>query len=236
MKKLMTAFAGCMIAGFLSAAVESQNIVGYQTLAGNTGFTVVAPTFVTVGGVSQQLTFSSIQGAFTATDNLQFFNAAGDVTTTVYWLDDTFGVATGWYAEDFSTSLADQTVPAGTAFFVSMAAGGNIVMAGQVEKAAVTVTAVSGFTAVGNARPYDITFGDLASNGLTATDNIQFFNEAGDVIRTVYWLDDSFGVAPGWYAEDFSTSVAADPIAAGQGFFLSCAADGATVTLPAPVL
>jgi hypothetical protein len=31
MKKLVTAFAACMIAGLVSAAVESANIVGYKT-------------------------------------------------------------------------------------------------------------------------------------------------------------------------------------------------------------
>jgi len=45
MKKLVTAFAACMMAGVLSASVESQNIVGYQTLAPQDGIIPVGVAF-----------------------------------------------------------------------------------------------------------------------------------------------------------------------------------------------
>jgi len=242
MKKLMTAFAACMIAGLVSAQVYSQNVVGYQTVAGAYGFTVLAPTFVSVGDTLGQFTYSQITGEFLDGDNIQIFDLNGDVTTTVYWLTAAgiYGVsADGWYADNYSTPVGDTVVPAGTAFFVSMANGGNIVIAGQVSKSAIVTPTVAGFVATGNSRPYNITYGDIVGAGLTDGDNIQIFDANGDVVTTVYYLSAAgiYGVpADGWYADNYSTSVATTVVPAGTGFFLSCASDGGTITIAPPVL
>ena len=241
MKKLMTAFAACMLAGIVSAQVQSQNIVGYQTLTGNAGYTVVAPTFVSVGDTLGQLTYSQITGEFQDTDNIQIFDVDGNVAATAIWLTAAglYGVPTdGWYADDYSTAKGSDLIPAGAGFFVSMANGGNIVIAGQVSQSAVVVPTVSGYTVTGNCRPYDITYGNLDCVGLQDTDNIQIFDVDGNVSATAIWLTAAglYGVpSDGWYADDYSTSKALDVIPAGQGFFVSCA-DVGTITIPAPVL
>jgi hypothetical protein len=198
----------------------------------------MAPTFITVGGVSQACTYGALNGEFQFFDNLQFFDAAGDVNFTAVWLDENVGATPGWYDNnDWGVALADEPLPSGSAFFVSMAAGGSIVISGEVDMDPVQITGVEGFTAMGNPRPYDVTYGDLVCTGVQFFDNLQFFDAAGDVIFTAVWLDENVGATPGWYDNnDWGVALAGEAIVAGQGFFLSCAAAGATVTIPAPVL
>lgn len=234
MKKLVTAFAACALAGLAFAQVESVNIVGYQTLSGNAGFTVVAPTFVSVGSTTDEFTFGDIQGDFVFFDTLQFFDSAGNVNFQAYWLDENFGLTPGWY-DDAQVSLATTPVPAGSAFFASMASGGSIVIAGQVSADDVVISAGAGFTVIGNCRPYDVTFGDLVCTGISFFDTLQFFDAAGNVNFQAYWLDENFGLTPGWY-DDAQSSLNSTVIPSGQGFFLSAANAGATVTIPAPTL
>ena len=220
MKKLVTAFAACMIAGLVTAAVESINIVGYQTLGGAPGYTVVTPTFISVGSTDQTTTFGAIQGEFEFFDNLQFFDAEGSVVFTAYWFD-------GWIDEGFAP-LDDEPLPAGLGFFVEMGAGGAIQFSGQVDAEDVVVTADAGYTVMGNCRPYDITFADLEVDGLDYFDNLQFFDADGSVVFTAYWFD-------GWIDEGFAP-LDEEVIASGQAFFLESGAGGATITIPAPVL
>lgn len=238
MKKLMTAFAACMLAGFVSAQITSLNIVGYQTLSGNEGFTVVAPTFITTAGAAQTFTYSSIQGTFQVTDNLQFFDSLGNVNFTAIWLNEDAGKTPGWYdSSDWDVSLTDATLPAGSAFFAQLAAAGSIMFVGEVDKAATVITAGEGFTVMGNCRPYGVKYSALVATGLQVTDNLQYFDPIGNVNFTAIWLNEDAGKTPGWYdSSDWDVSLADVEIPAGQGFFLQCAAAGATVTIPAPVL
>lgn len=120
MKKLVTAFALC--AAMSAFAVESQNIVGYQTVSCAAGFTVFSPTFLTVGGTP--FTYKDITGTMEWADNLQFFDANGDVVFTATWQTmDMMGVPDGWYDGDLN-SLAATVIPAGQGFFLSTASAG----------------------------------------------------------------------------------------------------------------
>lgn len=242
MKKMMTAFAACMIAGLVSAQVESQNIVGYQTKTVPAGFTAVSPTFLTPGGAA--ITFSAITGTFGWGDQLQFFDAAGNVNFFATWcLADIDGVPSdGWYSVDGAvyTSLADTQIPAGQAFFASLSSEGSITVSGEVGTSDVTVTSVEGFVLTGNCTPVSVKYGDLVCTDIGWGDQIQFFDESGNVVFFATWcLADIDGVpADGWYSVDGAvyTSLATTEIPAGQGFFLSTAAAGATVKIPAPAI
>ena len=57
MKKLLTVCAACLVAGMVSAQVESANIVGYQTFGMVQGFNPVSCTFLTVGGTDMTFCF-----------------------------------------------------------------------------------------------------------------------------------------------------------------------------------
>jgi hypothetical protein len=231
MKKLVTAFALC--AAISAMAVESENVVGYQTITCPSGFTVFSPTFLTVGGTPT--TYKEITGTMVDGDNLQFFNAGGDVNFTATWYTfELLGLPTGWYDGDFN-SLADTEIPAGQGFFVSLASAGSVTVKGQVNASPVTVTSAAGFTVTGNCMPKDTTYGSLIMTGLVDGDNLQFFNAGGDVSFTATWYTfELLGLPTGWYDGDFN-SLSATVIPAGQGFFLSTAGAGATLQVPAPM-
>jgi hypothetical protein len=214
-------------------AVESENVVGYQTVTCASGFTVFTPTFLTVGGTP--FTYKDITGTMEWADNLQFFNEAGDVTFTATWQTmDMMGVPDGWYDGDLNP-LANVAIPAGQAFFISLATAGSITVKGEVNKNPVTVTSVSGFTVTGNCMPKGVTYGAIVVTGIEWADNLQFFNEAGDVVFTATWQTmDMMGVPDGWYDGDLN-SLSATVIPAGQGFFLSTASAGVTFQIPAPL-
>jgi hypothetical protein len=231
MKKLVTAFALC--AAISAMAVESENVVGYQTVTCASGFTVFTPTFLTVGGTP--ITYKDLSGTFEDFDNLQFFNAAGDVTFTATWYTlENASVPTGWYDGDFNP-LADTEITTGQGFFVSLANAGSVTVKGEVNKNAATITSVAGFTVTGNCMPKGVTYGAIVTTGLLDFDNLQFFDAAGDVTFTATWYTlENASVPTGWYDGDFN-SLAATIIPAGQGFFLSTADAGVTLQIPAPL-
>ena len=231
MKKLVTAFALC--AAISAMAVESENVVGYQTVTCASGFTVFAPTFLTVGGTP--ITYKDIKGTFEVFDNLQFFDAAGDVTFTATWYTlEAAGLPDGWYDGE-GNSLADTQILAGKAFFVSLANAGSVTVKGEVNKNAVTVTSEAGFTVTGNCMPKGVTYGALIVTGIEVFDNLQFFDAAGDVTFTATWYTlEAAGLPDGWYDGE-GNSLSATVIPAGQGFFLSTANAGVTIQIPAPL-
>lgn len=84
MKKLVTAFAACMIAGLVSAqSVTSLNIVGYQTVPlTKDGFTATGPTLAPVNMTGGNMTLGDIAAnEFFAPfeDSIQIFDASGSV-------------------------------------------------------------------------------------------------------------------------------------------------------------
>ena len=77
MKKLMTAFAVCMIAGLVSATgVESQNIVGYQTKTATGTFFSSGATFISVGSATKQWKLGDVKavGMVPVSDIIQFLS------------------------------------------------------------------------------------------------------------------------------------------------------------------
>jgi hypothetical protein len=234
MKKLVTAFALC--AAISAMAVESENVVGYQTVTCAQGFTVFTPTFLTVGGTPY--TFKDISGTMEWYDNLQFFDSYGDVNFTAYWqtVDTAPGGIAGWYDGD-GNALANTVIPAGQGFFISLANAGSITVKGEVNTSNVTVTSVEGFKVMGNCMPAGVKYGDLVCTGIAWYDNLQFFDIYGDVNFTAYWqtVDTAPGGIAGWYDGD-GNALANTVIPAGQGFFLSTASAGVTIQIPAPTI
>jgi hypothetical protein len=60
MKKLMTAFAACMMAGMVSAQVESQNVVGYSTMNLYIGWNMVALNWAKVADVEAGMSVQNV--------------------------------------------------------------------------------------------------------------------------------------------------------------------------------
>jgi len=185
MKKLVTAFAACALAGLVNAQVESVNIVGYQTLSLPTGYKMTTSTFVPVGSAGTDLRLGDIvpNGSFDyfAGDNVQFFaiNGDGTVSSTVSYMANY-----GWF--DFnnpSVMVDDMTIPAGTGMFVyTSGTGVEFLVSGEVKVDSFALLPSAGYTVVGNSTPVAITLSDIVPNAqfdYFSGDNIQFFNPDG---------------------------------------------------------
>jgi hypothetical protein len=235
MKKLMMTLAAALSATAVVAEVTSANIVGYQNITAGSGFTVLAPTFVTVGE-SKVFTLGAVTGDFEEFDSLQFFNAGGNVNQEVFWLTaDSSGGVEGWH-NDSIEYMGDTVVDAGTAIFVSTASGATVMLSGQVEPGDVEIAAGVGFTVAGNSTPVDMTLADLQLTNIQEFDSLQFFDAGGNVNQEVFWLTaDSSGGVEGWHNDSVEYQGGVT-LPAGKGFFLSSAAGGVTLTIPAPVL
>jgi len=227
MKKLVTAFAACALAGLAFAQVESVNIVGYQTLSLPLGYKDVTSTFVPVGSDGTSIRLGDIvpNSVFDG-GTAQFFNLNGNgaVSTTAVFYD-----GFGWF--DFNTfdPLDDMTIPAGTGMFVySSSTGAEFLVAGEVLVDSFALSVASGYTVVGNGSPVAITLGDISPSASFDGGTAQFFNANGDgTVATTAVYYDGFG----WF--DFNTF---DPLGSmvlnpGDAFF-AYAANGATFTFP----
>lgn len=227
MKKLMTAFAACMIAGLVSAAVESQNIVGYTTVVGANGATMYTPMFTAVGGGA--ITLGDIKGDFVEyTDTLQILDENLVTVSLYYWVD--LGSGPVW-TSDFATDDSSVEVPFGNSVVISSAAAG-IVNAGEVKLTATQVVCGVGATTLGNPVPVEITLGDMDFTGLVEyTDTLQILDENLVTVALYYWVDLGSGAV---WTSDFATDDSSTPLAVGAGFVLS-SQDGCTVTFPAAI-
>lgn len=239
MKKLMTAFALC--AAVSAMAVDSANIVGYQTVAVPMGTTLWTPTFVTVGGDGTQLTLGEIipNSAFYADnskgDLIQFLNPTGSGTVSLmadYW------DGLGWFEFGTENSLDATVLPKGQSFIVSAKAvgGATFTFKGELKQAGFSVVVPQGVTLIGNSIPKSLTFADIVPSASFYADNskgdlIQFLASNGSGTVTLmadYWS------GLGWYEFGTENSLDATSVPAGDSFVVSAkAVGGATFTFPA---
>ena len=236
MKKLVTAFAACALAGLVNAQVESVNIVGYQTVSAPAGFSLYTPTFVTVGCQTPEIDLASITGNFGDFDTIQFIDADGNVTAIYQWLTTAgFGVAEdGWYDGEFQPVVLPNLTQ-GMSYLLSTASPVGVLNAGEVNTAPVQITVGAGFSSVGNSSPTDRLLSEFTfAGGISDFDTIQFLDTDGNVETIYQWLTAAgFGVAEdGWY--DGAFAPVDTTVHAGQGFLLSTAG-GCTITVPSPI-
>jgi len=210
MKKLVTAFAACALAGLVNAQVESVNIVGYMTKTLTEKNNMVGLNFGKVGDGGaipiQEVVPGDQAGLNTGpnsavADNIQVL---GDGGYTVYYLSNgVFGKNTypevneKWVKLGENVATAD-TIPVGGAFwFISQTAATTpvtITLAGQVAndatlskqiKAGLNMIASGyAFDIVLNAEGTGLNLGTQGPNSSVA-DNVQVLSEGA---YTVYYL------------------------------------------------
>ena len=235
MKKLMTALAACLVAGFVVAqSVTSANVVGYVTQTGSAGFNLYAPMFTTVGSVPAEGKLSAITGNFADFDTIQFVDSDGNIPTVYQWLTVAgIGVAAdGWY--DDAMNPVDPTLPQGASYLLNVAAPSDVLNVGEVKNASVVVTAVTGFAPIGNATPTERNLSEIAfAGGITDFDTVQFVDQDGNIPTVYQWLTvGGVGVgADGWYDDSMNPVDVSLP--AGKGVLLNTAS-GCTLTIPSP--
>ena len=131
MKKLVTAFAACALAGAVFAQVESVNIVGYATTAINSAtWYQIAPTFIPVQGTENDGT--AINDIFTTGfvegDAIYVWNQTTQSYDAYSWLNEPVDenwetTIAGWAdAGGMRTSVA---LPLGSSMFIYKVSAGD---------------------------------------------------------------------------------------------------------------
>jgi hypothetical protein len=237
MKKLVTAFAACALAGLVNAQVESVNIVGYSTINVPAGSSIIAPSFTTVCGDGTSLTLGMITPsedfdaeALSGGGTIQFINADGSWGVSAdYWAN--YG---GWFIRGTETQINDTVIPKGGAVYVYSAAAATFRCAGEIGLTAFTVTIPAGSSQLGNSIPVGLTLGDITpsadfdAESATGGGTIQFINADGSWgVSADYWA--AYG---GWFIRGTETQINDTPLSEGAGFYVFSNA-AATLTFPA---
>jgi hypothetical protein len=194
MKKLMTALAACLVAGFAVAqGVTSANVVGYLKLAASGTYPSHGPTFITVGDTGLQWTLGNMtaEGAELDSDFIQFLNPADtSVSGTATYCDSATATGLGhpewqgwWDIGDVGgTSKNGDTYGAGTGFLCNFGSGSpiEIMYAGEVvqDQISLDLTGLV-YPMVANPVPTDLTLGAVTAEGMELdSDFIQFLDPA----------------------------------------------------------
>jgi hypothetical protein len=225
MKKLVTVFALC--AGLSAYAVESANVVGYQTINIPAGFSASATTFVTVGGDGTKCLLGDIKGnAAFHLQSIQLLSSdgAGSVILTATYFD-----GLGWF--DNNDNLVNNTeLKKGEAFIVSTGAtGATLTFMGEVRATTFSVAIANGFTLMGNSLPRDITLGEITANAAFHLQSIQLLSSdgTGSVILTATYFD-----GLGWF-DNNDNLVNSTIINSSSSFVVSTGVTGAQLIFPA---
>ena len=198
MKKLMTACAACVLAGMVSAQVESVNIVGYNTVNLIAEYTLFALNFENVGGGAMPINdaFPYQAGAMKAgglndSDQLQVRDGAGYI---VYRLRSTSVPANSWCRS--GTTPTTDTIATGTAAWYlsrrnpSVSEPLSFQVAGEVANDATkNLTIVSGYNLIANPYPYSVGLNSgigfqsgMVSGGLNDSDQLQVRDGTGYIV------------------------------------------------------
>ena len=260
MKKLMTAFAVCMIAGLAAATgVESQNIVGYQNLTAPGKFYSSGNTFITVGATNTwKLGEVSASGMDPFSDFIQFLSTStANTTTSATYIDLATSLANagdaslvGWWdtSDIGGTSLNNLTLAAGTGFLSNFSSSGvALTYAGQVLQGSTTLD-LSGlkFPMVANFTPVNLTLGDLSATGIDPfSDFIQFLSTStANTTTSATYIDLATSIANagdaslvGWWdtSDIGGTSLNSYAFPAGSAFLGNFSSPSVHIVFPSPV-
>ncbi len=229
MKKLMTTVAACALASAVFAQVESVNIVGYASVDGIAGKSIVASSFIDVGSATDVINIQSLMTGNFAEDDAIAFYVGGAWSTYLYSYTCDDGVAgtynlAGWHTGDYILSQAN--VSLGAAFFITPVSGTrSVTLAGEVKKTTPVIALAGGGTKtlVGIGRPLTVAINSLTVTGLGEDDAMAFY-EAGAWSTYLYSFTCDDGVAgtytlTGWHTGDYILT--ADQINTAAGFFVT---------------
>jgi hypothetical protein len=209
MKKLVTAFAACALAGLVNAQVESVNIVGYNTVTLDKQWTIIAANFEAVGSgaISLQDAFPYAVGMtkgsnINTADMLQIQNAGGTYDT--YYMSNgknakgaTVEGLEGKWAAAAAYTPTTATIAPGTAlwyFARNPSSTFKITVAGQaLTTSAADMPVTLTWKHIANPYPTDLplndgvpyTVGMTKGNNINTADMIQIQN-AGGTYDTYY--------------------------------------------------
>jgi hypothetical protein len=181
------------------------------------------------------------EGGTSGQFSIQFLNASGKMTANYQWFDD--DVTTGWKSAGAVVDASTVKLSAAGAVWTK-GAGLSMTSSGAVSDADIVKNfAATGFEAVGNTTPVDLTLADLAVTGYEPYDeiedeggtsgqfSIQFLNAQGKMTANYQWFDDD--VTTGWKSGGAVVDATTVTIPAGTGVWVKGA--GLTLTIPTPI-
>ena len=242
-------------------AIESANVVGYQTSSARSGFNFYTPVFRNIGTDVdangnkimdiQDIQMGSEVGAMGA--NLQLRGANGVSTAYYVWFDagtaGAFGINDGtkgaWVNEDMSPISPAVTIVEGESVQIDATEGDGMMSSGQVSDDDITYLTRSGFNFVGNAFPgaLDIQMIQMDSTVGAMGANLQIRGANGVSTAYYVWFDaataGAFGMTDGsvgaWVNEDMSAISPAVVLQPGEAVQVDIADANKTVTVLAPI-
>ena len=254
MKKLMIA-AAAIAAVATAGAVESANIVGYDTLAlrGGNQAKGVGASFIPVSEGGLKLGDIKIIGYDTTEGYADFevqakqLDGYGRGGTAYYWCDfeEEGDVYYGWYDEDMN-EYNDLALVAGEGLWVySPSTDFQIQSAGAVPDTNIAVTLRGGNQAklVVNPMPTTVTLGDVTVAGYNTTDGYADFEIQAKQLdgygrggTAYYWCDfeEEGDVYYGWYDEDMNEYNDLE-VVAGDGLWIYSPSTAYSVVFPTPL-
>ena len=216
-----------------AAEVVSSNIVGYQKVSVPAGLTIIGQQFVAIGGAPASIQTIQADGlADGGMDSIQVWTGSDYEYYSYFSASDNIkGDDTAAWGDD-NWEPVDETIAAGTGFWISASDNATITFAGEVGSVN-TVTVPAGLSLVTPTLPADINIQSIQADGLAdgGMDSIQVWNgseyeyysyfSASDNIKgdgTAAWGDDN------WEPVDVT-------LYAGYGFWVSASGDS-TLTFP----
>jgi len=214
MKKLVTAFAACALAGLAFAQVESVNIVGYTTTPiSSAAWYQIAPTFIPVGGLPTD--GMPINDLFTTGfengDKIFVWNSTTQSYDEYTWMDEPFDqdfniAPAGW--ADAGEMRTEEALLAGQAVFLRKSSAGStaVVFAGQVEEGITTTVPSATWVQVSLPYPVDVMLNDqILWTGFVNGDKVYVWNAVTQSYDEYTWMDEpfdqDFNIAPAGWAD-----------------------------------
>lgn len=218
-------------------------------ITANDLFAFAADTLQTLNGNGGTLANYTFLSANVAPDYAEYGLSEG-------WYDYDELMAWDW-ASEAPAKKNSVELPFGTMFILQSANdGAALVYSGEVLPTDKEFLIISGvWNMLGNATPVDLTLGDITANDIFAfaADTIQTLNGNGGTLANYTYLSPTFvpdyemyGLKAGWYdyddlmAWDWASEAPAQKnnvaIPAGYGFIVQSANDGASITIPSPLV
>lgn len=215
------------------------NVVGYKTDATREGtFTQITPVFTTVTNTTN-ITLADLAFTPERDDNIQLFDENGDIADTLtYSRKKVGGDYVFYWKSDLEGEISNYTFPRGSSLWLNTANATSLTQSGAVPGVDTVITLPEGtFAQTGNCMPTDIKLSDLVFSDISRDDNIQMFDENGDIEDTLTYSRKKVGGDYVFYwKSDIEGELDADTyiFPAGKAFWVNCA-NGGTLTIPSPI-
>lgn len=229
-----------MLAGFVSAQVESQNVVGYSSSALGAGkLFMLGSNFEKVTtAIGEGVTFSSLVPSVGFEDFDAIFVGVADEFGVVQFTNYaflTYNDPAGWYASDGVTYAGDVTLPAGASVWMQLTSAQNVTANGQVRKTSTGFSFVATKLTMSSSA-YPVPFNPNACVWTGVQDFDAIFVGVADefgVVQFTNYAYLSYNDPAGWYAED-GVTYAGDIAPVGAGFWVQTQGD-VTMTQASPL-